>query len=844
MRPPLRDTGTEQPRQAAPGTVLLELAGISKSFGGVHALRDVSLTIRAGEVHALLGENGAGKSTLMGITVGETRRDTGTIAIDGVQIDALTPELARSHGIGIVHQNPTLIPALTVLENLLLSVPASYRGDGDPAHWARSVLDNVNCRVPLKARAADLGISERQQIELAKAFALKPRILILDEPTAALTADMVGMLFGKIREMIGAGVGIVYISHRMEEIREVAQRVTILRDGTFQKGAPLADLTDAEILKYIVGRETEAVYPPKAAGDAPAAGGGLEVRDLDGEDFEGVSFEVPRGRIVGLAGITGNGQAAVLRALAGLVPASGGVTLNGREVTLGGPSAASRQGIRFMSADRPNEGLILRMSIRENAAIQSLSRFVRGGLVRDGAERDAVGGMTRSLSVKAPNIDAAVSSLSGGNQQKVVLARALLSEPELILAEEPTAGVDIGARADIYHILREAADAGTTVLVLSSDTAELEGLCDRVYVFSRGHVVARLDGDEVTQVNIGKEIIQAPTTFRKAQRGQAGTAAASVAARLRDILSGDLAPALVLSVIIALLSAYVFAGNARFLSGFNVERILLFSAALALIAYGQLFVVMTGGLDLSVGPLVGISVVIGSFFLGDLSAGPTVAAGIALIFLAAIAVGVVNGTLVQKLKFTPVAATLGIYTILQGFSVLLRPQPGGPIDGAFTAAMQLKLLGIPLAFLLVVVLAVGLELALRGTRWGMSLRAVGSDIEAARKIGVETDRAVIGAYVLCSVFTAAGALLVAAQLGIGDANQGVEYTLTSVAAVVLGGASLFGGRGSFVAVLAGAVLLIVIERSMAFLGLSGAWQYWLLGGLVLTAVTLYSRVRS
>ncbi len=465
----------------------------------------------------------------------------------------------------------------------------------------------------------------------------------------------------------------------------------------------------------------------------------------------------------------------------------------------------------------------MRMSVRENAALSALSRFAHLGVVRPGIERAQVDAQRQSLGIRTPSIETNVSSLSGGNQQKVVLARALLSEANLIIAEEPTAGVDVGARAEIYRILRQAATGGTPVLIVSSDMVELEGLCDRVVVFSRGQVVGELSGGDVCEEKIGRSIVTATSQSRTAGKVPASGALTGIN-RIRALLASDYAPSIVLAILIALLGAYVTNLNPRFVSSFNLEKMLLLATALSFVAFGQMCCILTGGIDLSVGPLVGLSVVIASFFFVDGSGASLMIVGLIAMFAAGAAVGIANGALVRFGKFTSVAATLGVYIIIQGCSVLLRPQPGGSISTDVIDAIQTHWGGIPVATIIALLTGICLEIALRTTRWGLSIRAIGSSEEASWRVGVRVNWAAVGAYFASSVFTIVGGIMVMAQLGIGDPNQGIEYTLASIAAVVLGGASLFGGRGSFIGVMFGALLIQVINSATTFLSLSQAWQ--------------------
>jgi ribose transport system ATP-binding protein len=493
-----------------------------------------------------------------------------------------------------------------------------------------------------------------------------------------------------------------------------------------------------------------------------------------------------------------------------------------------------------MPADRHHEGLMMTMSVRENAAVTALDRLRVGRFVSRRRELRVVGAELHSLNVKAPSIEAPVTALSGGNQQKVVMARALLSQPAIVLADEPTQGVDVGARAEIYRIIREVSDAGVPVVVASSDAKELEGLCDRVIVMSRGHVVATLSGDEVTEERMIRAAVSSTTLKKDEQERQARTARSS---SLRRRLEGDYAPVLILAVVMALLAAYIYSQNDRYFNPFNVTSVMLLSAALGFIAMGQTIALMTGGIDLSVGPLAGFLVVVGSFFLLEESSGPTMVVGLLAMLAAAAATGAVNGSLIRFGKFTAVAATLATYIALQGFSFLLRDRPEGLISRSVTDAISVTAGPVPVAFLVLLVLTVAMELLLRRRPWGMQLRAVGSDEESARRLGVRTTRTVVLAYVAVSLCTFLGALILLAQLGIGDPAQGVGYTLSSITAVVLGGTSLLGGRGSFVGTLLGAGLIVQLLNATTFLSLTQTWQYIFQGALIVVAAVVYSQIR-
>jgi ribose transport system ATP-binding protein len=817
---------------AAPPTMALQ--GVCKSYAAVAALTDVSLEVLPGEVHALLGENGAGKSTLMGVASGTVIPDSGTITVLGETVDELTPGRATKLGIAIVHQHPAVLPDMTIAENIAVAVPERFLV-GDRRAAMRSILDRVGCTAHLQDRVGNLSIAQKHLLELAKAMAMEPRLLILDEPTAPLGPESVGLLFDLVRSAARQGTAVVYITHRLAEVREMADRVTVLRDGHHSGTAVVGDVTDNELLAMIVGRQLEYTFPVKrlAPDDEPPV---LTVEGLSGDRFSDVSFTARRGEIIGVAGVLGNGQRELLRALAGLTGHSGGISMDGRQIS----RRRLHRSSAYMPADRHHEGLMMSMSVRENAALTALDRLGTARFVSRRREVEVVGAELAGLNVKTATLETPVTSLSGGNQQKVVMARSLLSKPDILLADEPTQGVDVGARAEIYRILREVSGSGVPVVVASSDAKELEGLCDRVIVLSRGHVVAELAGDEVTEERMIRAAVESTTHTRTEEQRTARRGLSPVWQRR---LEGDYAPVLILAVVMLALGAYIYSQNDRYLLPFNVTSVMLLVSALGFIALGQTVALMTGGIDLSVGPLSGFLVVVGSFFFTDGRSGQALVLGLVLMAALAALSGLVNGSLIRFGKFTPVAATLATYIALQGFSFLLRDTPGGLISHTVTDVITMQIGPVPVAFIVLVVLALGMEFLLRTSRWGRNIRAVGSDEESARRLGVRGARTIITGYVIVSLFAFLGALILLAQLGIGDPAQGVSYTLNSIAAVVLGGTSLLGGRGTFVGTLLGTGLIVQLLNATTFLGLSQTWQYLFQGALIVIAALVYSQAR-
>jgi len=812
----------------------LVMSGISKSYAGVAALTDVSLEVLPGEIHALLGENGAGKSTLMGVASGATQADSGTITFAGRPIGHFDPATATSLGIAIVHQHPAVLPDMTVEENIRVAIPQAVlrSGAGERATML-SMLSEVGSTAHLADRVEDLSIAQKHLLEIAKALVLSPTLLILDEPTAPLGQDSVELLFRLIRAAAVRGSAVVYITHRLAEVRDLADRVTVLRDGKLRGTSDVDAITDEQLLALIVGRQLDSTFPPKHQAGTDGAPM-LSVDNISGDGFTGVTLTAAAGEIVGVAGVVGNGQSQLLRALAGLSGFSGRVAVRGA-------AHSSKELLNlsaYLPADRHEEGLMMSLSVRENAAVGALKQFARGALVNRQRELTAVRRELDQLDVRTPSAETAVAALSGGNQQKVLLARALLSRPGILIADEPTQGVDVGARAEIYRILRDASTGGVPVVVASSDAKELEGLCDRVIVMSRGQVVEELVGPEITEERIVNAAVR--STAHKRDNEPTKPSASS---RLKRFLKGDYAPAAVLVIAIIALGGYILSVNGRYLNPFNTTSLMVAVAALGFISMGQTVALMMGGIDLSVGPLAGFLVVAASFFINQGRSTGTIAFGVLLMFLLAGATGIVNGSLIRFGRFTAVAATLTTYIALQGFSFLLRASPGGIISGAITTAITRKVGRFPIVFLALIVVTVAMEWALRRRKEGLRIRAVGSNEESARRVGVKVTRTVVLGYLTSSVFVALGAVVLLAQLGIGDPAQGIGYTLSSITAVVLGGTSLLGGRGSFVGTFLGSCLIVQALNATVFLGLTQTWQYVFQGGFILIAALVYSRVR-
>lgn len=484
----------------------LHLTGVTKRFGGVTALDDVSLEVTSGRVHALLGENGAGKSTLVKIVAGALAPDDGEVLVQGLALEDFTPQASRAAGIGVVYQELSLFPNLSVAHNLFLTnFPRTRPGllsTAQANEAARTALAKVGLDdLDPRRSVGDLSLDRQQMLEIAKAVVREPRILVLDEATSSLSAKEVDRLLGLIDALKAAGTTVIVISHRMDEIWRISDEVTILRDGKSVAGGPIGDFSPNDAVRLMAGRDVQTSFPEKAATSS----------SNHALTFEGVrllpkspawNLELRRGEVLGLGGLEGQGQREFLRWLYGLHRAHGKVRRNGRLLRIRRPKHALKAGIAFIPEDRKVEGLHLDLSVQWNVAMATLPQRSVLGFIRFGRERQLATEVVDSLSVKVDSLTAPVSSLSGGTQQKVVLGKFMASDPEILLFMDPTRGIDVRTKFEFYELLKGLTTQGKSCIVYSSDTAELAGIADRVAVFHDGAVAALLEGDDVTQEKI------------------------------------------------------------------------------------------------------------------------------------------------------------------------------------------------------------------------------------------------------------------------------------------------------------------------------------------------------
>jgi inositol transport system ATP-binding protein len=493
-------------RAGAASDYLLEVHGVRKEFPGVLALDDISFKLRRGTVHALMGENGAGKSTLMKIIAGIYQPDAGEIRLNGQKVALESPLAALKNGIAMIHQELNLMNHMTVAENIWIRrEPKNRLGFINHAKMRRRtevLFKRLKIGIDPECEAGDLSVANRQMVEIAKAISYESGILIMDEPTSALTEREAEHLFEIIRDLRGQGIGIIYITHKMSELFRIADEVSVFRDGRYIGTHPSSGISRDGIIRMMVGREITQLFPKEEieAGDMVLSVKNLSLRGV----FHEVSFDVRAGEILGVAGLVGSGRSNVAEAVFGVTPAtSGSIEINGRQIVIDCPNKAIRNGMAFLTEDRKETGCFLALGVQENMQVAALQEsFVRNGVVAEGKLHAACVSMGEKLRVKTPSMFERIENLSGGNQQKVLIGRWLLTNPKILILDEPTRGIDVGAKAEIHRLVSQLAKQGVAIIMISSEMPEILGMSDRIMVMHEGRVTGFLDRDEADQVKI------------------------------------------------------------------------------------------------------------------------------------------------------------------------------------------------------------------------------------------------------------------------------------------------------------------------------------------------------
>jgi ABC-type sugar transport system ATPase subunit/ribose/xylose/arabinose/galactoside ABC-type transport system permease subunit len=851
--------------------------GIEKSFFGVKVLKGVSFTVRAGSIAGLVGENGAGKSTLMNLLGGNLRPDAGELRIDGRTFAPEDPNDARAAGIAFVHQELNLFPNLSIAENLFLTdLPrvAGVRGNGLP--WidrralrarAAGLLDQVGLTHPPDTLVERLSAGERQLVEIAKALGANARVLILDEPTTSLSTRECERLFTLMRQLRARGLALIYISHALGDVLRLCDEIVVLRDGEVVGGGTEKEFTHDRLVSLMVGRQLNQLYPERwpggpsgdsgklpgtefhggvseSAGSSPCL---LQVRSLSQPGVvRDIAFSLARGEVLGISGLLGAGRSELARILFGLDPhSSGEILLEGKPLA-GTPRQRIRRGLAFLTEDRRQEGLCMEAAIADNLALVTLARHARtpARWLDFAGLRSAVGRMREAVRLSPTARDAQpVRTLSGGNQQKVVLGKWLLAGPRVLILDEPTRGIDVGAKFEIYQLIHQLADRGAGVLVISSEIEELIGICDRILVMRQGEVTGEFARKQFDR----ERILAAALHSSKSADADAGrlppggslakparkpSLSPPVSARPSLVRLLDFAPVALLATVLAIFGCL----SGTFLTTENLTQVLIQSSATAIVAVGMTFVLLTAGVDLSVGAVM---------FVGAGLAGKLALAGQPLPVCLAVMVGVglvggtLNALLITRLKLVAFIATLATLYIGRGTGRWITQTRAMNLPDAFLALGSTHWLGIPLPLWIaggVILLA---QLFLSNTPLGRQLYALGNNLEAAKKAGLRTTRLLTAVYVLCGLCAGLGGILALAQLGAVSPRFGELYEFDAITAAVLGGTSLFGGRGKvFPGTVLGAVLLKTIFNGLVIVQADPYLYPLITSGIVFAAVLI------
>ena len=838
-------------------TAILEATGIAMSFPGVRALTGVDFSIAAGEVHALVGENGAGKSTLIRILSGEIDSYEGELRLDTRPIRFASPREAIRHGIAVIPQELLLVGALTACENVCLGQePRSSLGLIDRqaiVDRGASALATLGEEALTRRTVRGLDTGQRQLVAIARALSLEARLVIMDEPTASLGPAEVHRLEALVDQLSSSGVAVVYISHRLDEVLRLADRITVLRDGRHVATLDAAATTEQHLVRLMVGRDIQRqTFTPVSEG----AGELLRVENLSladrsrpsGYRLQNVSFQVRRGEIVGLAGLIGAGRSDLLLALTGALDRrpDGRVVVNGRPYEPTTPAAARQAGLVLLPEERATLGIFPHQSVRANITLGALDRVSRFGFVGRAREAAAADELIAQTALKAASPLVPVGTLSGGNQQKAVLARCLFASPSLLLLDEPTRGIDLAAKAEIYELIRELARKGYGIILCSSELPELLALCHRVIVFRDGRVTAAFDHADATEEGILAAATMSTTPASPRASGSAPPSSASPPS-IRDRIRRR-ASLLGLAAVVGL--AVLFSpnrgGRLVFLDVGNLTDILRQVAEKGILAAGMTPVIISGGIDLSVGSLLALSATVSALLL--MHGGLGVAATTLIVLGVGAGVGVVNGAMVAAWRIQPFIVTLATMSAARGVARYLSggaaiPMAFGPgaAPEAFRAFGGQIVPFVPAPAVLFLGAVAGIYVLLAWTRSGRYAYAIGDNEAAARLSGVRVGVQKTIVYVICGVLAALAGLVHCAQLEQGNPNDGVAYELDAIAAVVIGGASLSGGVGTVGGTLVGTLIIGVINNSMGLNNIDANLQLILKGAIILGAVWLQRR---
>jgi rhamnose transport system ATP-binding protein len=813
---------------------LLRIRGLSKSYGGILALKDVSLDVAEGEVHGLCGENGAGKSTLIKILTGVVHPDGGDVQFAGRALDLGSVASSQQAGIAVMHQESTAFPDLNAVDNLFVGRELTGCGSWllDHAQMRRSavrVFERLGEHIDLRQPVGDLPLAQRQMVAMARAMLSECRLLIMDEPTSSLSARETQVLLRSINQLRHEGVSVLYVSHRLEELFQISDRITVLRDGHWVTTRAARELSPQQLVQLMVGREIAELTGRhgRVQTESKIA---LDVRNLTRSGaFEDICFTVRKGEVVGLAGLVGAGRSEVARALFGVDRYdTGQVLIDQQSLAPGSVAAAIAAGVALVPEDRQREGLVLPMSASANVSLAILKRLQHWGLVDAAREQEVVQQQLTSLRVKAAGASTAAAALSGGNQQKLVIGKWLASRPRVLILDEPTRGIDVGAKAQVHRLVRQLADDGIATLVISSELPELLSISDRILVMRQGRLVGEVTGQSAQQADVLRMALP-DSLCDAAEAGKADSHGTTqpTARRGSPAAPGTWRRESGLMALIMAISLVVSWFDANFMSLANMKDIIVRAAPTAIVACGVMLVIVTAEIDISVGSLMALlAAVMGIILSADHWAWPTWV-GIPLVLLLGTFCGLLTGSLVTIGRVPSIIVTLGLLTGLRGLTTWIMG--GENIDGLPVVMSDLckkGVLTVPIsvwaAFVVITVSAIiGTQ-----TPLGRRLYAVGSNAESAATAGLSQRRLKLFVFAYTGFLTALATLVDVPRLPKIETGIGLEFELLVVTCVVVGGVSVAGGRGSLLGVVLAVILMTMIRPVLTYMDVGEAGEKW------------------
>ena len=844
----------------------LEMIGITKEFPGVKALDDVQLKIRPHSVHALMGENGAGKSTLMKCLFGIYNKDAGKIYLDGQEINFKSSKEALEYGVSMVHQELNQVLQRNVMDNIWLGRYPKKAGFIDEEKMykdTKKIFEDLEINIDPRIKVEKLSVSQMQMLEIAKAVSYKSKVLILDEPTSSLTENEVNHLFKIVRKLKDQGIGVVYISHKMEEITALCDEITILRDGKWIATEKVEGMSTDHVINLMVGRDLTSRFPEKSNIPKEVI---MEVKNLTAKvqpSIIDVTFDLHKGEILGIAGLVGAKRTEIVETIFGMRSIeSGEIYIHGKKTNIRSPKEATQNGLALITEERRTTGIFGMLDIKFNSIISNIKSYKgTAGLLDDSKITKDTKWVIDSMRVKTPTQKTQIGSLSGVNQQKVIIGRWLLTEPEILLMDEPTRGIDVGAKFEIYQLMINLATKDKGVVMISSEMPELLGVTDRILVMSNGRVAGIVNTKETSQ----DEILKLTAKYLKEVEMAEKQLEKKKFNAKELLMNGGIYLVLIILLII------IGIKDASFFSLINFQNILTQSSVRVIIALGVAGLILTQGTDLSAGRQVGVAALVSAIFLqasgkaltlsklpfGGIikSMPPQVAIVMVIIIVCLIGAlfGFINGFIIAKLQVTPFITTLGTMIIFYGFNSLLfdavgaspvasfKPEYSKLVQGAVFESAQMRL-----SYLIVyaTIATLIMWVVWNKTTFGKNIYAVGGNSEAARLSGINVDRITMIVFASMGMLAALSGILYTSRLQSATTTAGTLFELDAIAAAYVGGVSANGGIGKVTGSVIGALVMASLTNGMNLVGVGISYQYIIRGVILAVAVIFDVKTRN